>query len=185
MNEQLNLEYTKYLNKVIPTKNIEIFNNEIILIIDHSKLVSTLLFLRDNINSQYKVLTSISGTDYPERNNRFEVTYELLSLRFNSRIRVKTYVDEITPIESSVIVYSGADWWEREIWDLFGVFFTNHPDLRRILTDYGFEGHPLRKDFPLSGYVEVRYDERQKRVLCEPLELAQEFRTFEFKSPWS
>lgn len=185
MNQHLNLNYAKFLGKILPTKNILLFKNELILIVSSEKLLPVISFLKNSVNCQYKILTSISGTDYLEKNLRFEVSYELLSIRYNSRIRVKTYVDEITPIESITSVYSAADWWEREIWDFLGVFFVNHPDLRRILTDYGFEGHPLRKDFPLSGYVEVRYDERQKRVICESLELAQEFRTFDFLSPWS
>ena len=185
MNQHLNLNYAKFLSKILPTKNILLFKNELILIVSSEKLLPVISFLKNNVNCQYKILTSISGTDYLEKNLRFEVSYELLSIRYNSRIRVKTYVDEITAIESITSIYSAADWWEREIWDFFGVFFLNHPDLRRILTDYGFEGHPLRKDFPLSGYVEVRYDERQKRVICESLELAQEFRTFDFLSPWS
>jgi NADH/F420H2 dehydrogenase subunit C len=137
------------------------------------------------VNCQYKVLTAITGTDYPERIDRFEVSYELLSLKFNNRLRVKTSINEVGSLESITKVYSSANWWEREIWDMFGIFFSNHPDLRRILTDYGFEGYPLRKDFPLSGYVEVRYDDTVKRVVCEPLELAQEFRSFNFESPWS
>jgi len=131
------------------------------------------------------VLTAITGTDYPERIDRFEVSYELLSLKFNNRLRVKTSINEVGSLESITKVYNSANWWEREVWDMFGIFFSNHPDLRRILTDYGFEGYPLRKDFPLSGYVEVRYDDTVKRVVCEPLELAQEFRSFNFESPWS
>ena len=113
-----------------------------------------------------------------------QIVYNLLSLRFNNRIRVKTYTDELTPIDSITSVYQGANWYEREIWDMFGVFFSNHPDLRRILTDYGFVGHPFRKDFPLTGFVEVRYDDEVKRVVCEPLELAQEYRKFDLGSPW-
>lgn len=141
--------------------------------------------------------------DVPSRPNRFEVIYNLLSLRYNSRIRVKTYTDELTPIDSCNEIYKAANWYEREIWDMYGVFFANHPDLRRILTDYGFEGHPQRRDFPLTGYVEVsdedlkkifllknkisfqlRYDDEKKRVVCEPLELAQEFRKFDLAAPW-
>jgi NADH dehydrogenase (ubiquinone) Fe-S protein 3 len=141
-------------------------------------------FLKNNVCCQYKVLSSISGTDFPQKFARFEISYDLLSLRFNNRIRVKTQVDEVTSLESSTPLFKCADWYEREIWDLFGVFFANHSDLRRILTDYGFEGHPLRKDFPLTGYVEVRYDEAIKRVVCEPVELSQEFRQFDFASPW-
>jgi NADH dehydrogenase (ubiquinone) Fe-S protein 3 len=113
-----------------------------------------------------------------------QLVYNLLSVHYNARIRVKTYTDELTPVESASSVYLSADWFEREIWDMYGIFFTNHPDLRRILTDYGFEGHPLRKDFPLSGYTEVRYDDELKRIVSEPIELAQEFRKFELKSPW-
>ncbi|KAM9080962.1 NADH dehydrogenase [ubiquinone] iron-sulfur protein 3, mitochondrial isoform 2-T2 [Megaptera novaeangliae] len=120
----------------------------------------------------------------PKYVQQVQIVYNLLSLRFNSRIRVKTYTDELTPIESSVSVYKAANWYEREIWDMFGVFFANHPDLRRILTDYGFEGHPFRKDFPLSGYVELRCDDEVKRVVAEPVELAQEFRKFDLNSPW-
>lgn len=116
--------------------------------------------------------------------NRFEVIYNLLSLRFNTRIRVKTYTDELTPIDSVTGIYKSANWLEREVWDMYGVFFANHPDLRRILTDYGFQGHPQRKDFPLSGYVELRYDDEKKRVVCEPLEFAQEFRKFDLRAPW-
>jgi len=129
-------------------------------------------------------MTDLCAVDYPERKARFEIVYNLISIRYNTRIRVKTSVDEVTPVDSVCDIFQAANWWEREVWDLFGVFFSNHPDLRRILTDYGFEGHPLRKDFPLSGYVEVRYDETQKRVVCEPVELSQEFRAFDFSSPW-
>jgi len=126
----------------------------------------------------------ISGVDFPEREKRFEVVYSLLSVKLGGRIRVKTYAGEADPVPSAVEVYRGADWYEREAWDLFGIFFEGHPDLRRILTDYGFEGHPLRKDFPLTGYTEVRYDEERKRVVYEPLQLTQAFRNFESLSPW-
>jgi len=127
----------------------------------------------------------ICGVDYPTRSHRFEVVYNLLSHKFSSRIRVKTYADEVTPVPTAVGVFRGADWYEREVWDMYGVFFSGHPDLRRILTDYGFEGHPLRKDFPLTGYTEVRYDEEKKRVVYEPLQLTQAFRNFEgATSPW-
>lgn len=147
-------------------------------------VVPVLQFLKDHHNAQFASLADIAGVDVPNRQYRFEVVYNLLSLRFNSRIRVKTYTDELTPIDSVCEVFKAANWYEREIWDMFGVFFANHPDLRRILTDYGFEGHPFRKDFPLTGYVEVRYDDERKRVVVEPLELAQEFRRFELSAPW-
>lgn len=147
-------------------------------------VIPVLTFLKDHTNAQFKSLADMTAVDVPTRQNRFEVVYNLLSLRFNSRIRVKTYADELTPIESIVSVHKAANWYEREVWDMFGVFFVNHPDLRRILTDYGFEGHPFRKDFPLSGYVELRYDDEVKRVVAEPVELAQEFRKFDLNSPW-
>lgn len=125
------------------------------------------------------MVADITAVDYPTRNNRFEVVYNLLSVRHNSRIRVKTYADEAKPVPSITSLYDGANWYEREVYDLFGVFFTGHPDLRRIMTDYGFDGHPLRKDFPLTGYTEIRYDEEKKRIVVEPLELTQAFRNFE------
>lgn len=125
------------------------------------------------------MVADITAVDYPTRSQRFEVVYNLLSVRHNSRIRVKTYADEATPVPSITSLYDGANWYEREVYDLFGVFFVGHPDLRRIMTDYGFDGHPLRKDFPLTGYTEVRYDEEKKRIVVEPLELTQAFRNFE------
>ena len=141
-------------------------------------------FLRDDSSCLFKVLIDICGADYPERDERFEVVYNLLSLKLNQRVRVKVTTDETTPVPSVTSVFSTAGWFEREAWDLYGIIFSDHPDLRRIMTDYGFEGHPLRKDFPLTGYVEVRYDEEQKRVVYEPVKLTQEFRTFDFLSPW-
>jgi NADH/F420H2 dehydrogenase subunit C len=141
---------------------------------------SVLRFLKDCSLCRYKILSAISVVDYPERSNRFEVVYELLSL-YNHRFRLKTYLNENNSLESVVNLYVCANWWEREAWDLFGVFFKSHPDLRRILTDYGFEGHPLRKDFPLSGYVDLRYDENAKRVVIENLILDQTFRVFNYK----
>ena len=142
------------------------------------------MFLRDYHAAQFATLIDIYAIDYPDRESRFEVVYELLSYRWNSRLSVKTNVSETQGIPSVVSIFPNANWAEREVWDMNGVFFYNHPDLRRILTDYGFQGHPLRKDFPLSGYSEVRYDEQLKRVVQEPLELAQEFRAFDFASPW-
>lgn len=147
-------------------------------------LVPLCRFLRDHVNTQFKCLIDVTAVDFPERAARFEVVYHILSPRWNNRIRIKVCVDELTPVPSLVKVYKAANWFERETWDMFGVFFSNHPDLRRILTDYGFTGHPLRKDFPLTGYNEVRYDYSKKRVVSEPLELTQEFRYFDFQSPW-
>lgn len=176
------LEFSKYLSNVLPISSIQILANEITCSVQPCFVRIALVFLRDHTNSQYKILTCISGTDYPERLHRFEITYELLSLKYNSRIRIKCYADDIgsDSIESICNVYVSANWYEREIYDMVGVFFSNHPDLRRLLTDYGFEGHPLRKDFPLTGFVEARYDDTVKRVVCEPLELTQEFRFFFF-----
>lgn len=141
-------------------------------------------FLRDDPRCLFQVLVDITGVDYPERPERFDVVYNLLSLKHNCRVRVKTATDEANPVPSVTGIFSAAGWFEREAWDLFGIYFSDHPDLRRLLTDYGFEGHPLRKDFPLTGYVEVRYDEAQKRVVYEPVKLKQEFRSFDFTSPW-
>lgn len=141
-------------------------------------------FVRDDSNCLFKILIDITAVDFPERGERFEIVYNLLSLSHNQRIRVTVSTDENTPVPSMVSLFSAAGWFEREVWDMFGVFFTDHPDLRRMLTDYGFEGHPLRKDFPLTGYVEVRYDEEQKRVVHQPVTLTQDFRNFDFMSPW-
>lgn len=146
--------------------------------------VPVMRFLKLHASTQFKGFIQTTAVDYPERKDRFRVVYALLSTRFNARIRVQTYVDELTPMESATSIFKGADWFEREVWDMYGVFFHSHPDMRRILTDYGFEGHPLRKDFPLSGFVEVRYDDTQKRVVQEPVEIAQEYRSFDYSSPW-
>ncbi|XP_060534590.1 NADH dehydrogenase [ubiquinone] iron-sulfur protein 3, mitochondrial-like isoform X2 [Cylas formicarius] len=158
--------------------------DELELLIAPEGVIPVLTFLKDHHQCQFTNVADIAAMDVPSRQYRFELIYNLLSLRFNSRIRVKTYTDELTPIDSACEVYEGANWYEREVWDMYGVFFANHPDLRRILTDYGFQGHPFRKDFPLSGYVEVRYDDEKKRVVLEPLELAQEFRRFDLSAPW-
>ena len=141
-------------------------------------------FLRDDSACHFEMLIDICGVDYPERDPRFDVVYHLLSVSNNMRIRVKVGVEEEASVPSVAALYSTAGWFEREVWDLLGIYVTDHPDLRRLLTDYGFEGHPLRKDFPLTGYVELRYDDEQKRVVYEPVKLTQEFRTFDFMSPW-
>lgn len=157
---------------------------ELILHCARDGLPALLTFLRDDPACQYRQLMDVCGVDYPERPERFDVVYHLLSPRFNRRVRVKVSTDENHPVPSAVPIFSSAGWFEREAWDLFGILFSDHPDLRRILTDYGFEGHPLRKDFPLTGYVEVRYDDEQKRVVYEPVKLTQDFRSFDFLSPW-
>lgn len=183
-NNTVSLNFGQYLIEMLPIYTIVYSRHELTLVVPSCSIYEVLLFLRDHTNCQFKTLTDLCIVDYPERNARFEVVYNLLSYQYNTRIRVKTTVDEVTPLESASTLFKAANWWEREAWDLYGVFFSNHPDLRRILTDYGFEGHPLRKDFPLSGYLEVRYDETQGRVVCEPLEFSQEFRSFDFASPW-
>jgi len=162
----------------------EIVRGELILWAERPAIIRVLTFLRDDPRMLFKLLVDLCGVDYPDRIERFEVVYNLLSLKHNRRIRVKVATDENEPVPSVTGAFSSANWYERETWDLFGVYFSDHPDLRRLLTDYGFEGHPLRKDFPLTGYVEVRYDEDQKRVVYEPVKLKQEFRSFDFLSPW-
>ncbi|MCB1449753.1 MAG: NADH-quinone oxidoreductase subunit C [Nitratireductor sp.] len=162
----------------------QVVNRELTIVIARDDLISTLRMLRDDSKLAFWNIIDICGVDYPEREERFEVVYHLLSPRQNARIRVKVMTDETTPVPSVTGVFPGADWFERECWDMYGILFTGHPDLRRILTDYGFEGHPQRKDFPLTGYVEVRYDDEAKRVIYEPVELRQEFRNFDFLSPW-
>jgi NADH-quinone oxidoreductase subunit C len=162
----------------------EIHHGELSVSVARDAVLEVLTFLRDDPQCRFTVLCDICGVDYPDRPMRFEVVYNLLSLNRNLRIRLKLETEEEQPVPSSVEVFSAAGWWEREAWDLYGIYFSNHPDLRRILTDYGFDGHPLRKDFPLTGYVELRYDEDQKRVVYEPVKLKQEFRSFDFLSPW-
>ncbi len=157
---------------------------ELTLTVAPGDIVEVLSFLKRDPQCQFISFIDISGADYPARENRFDVVYHLLSPRQNLRIRVKVQTDEETPVPSVTSVFPGADWFEREAYDLYGILFTGHPDLRRLLTDYGFEGHPLRKDFPLTGFVEVRYDDEVKRVVYQPVELRQEFRDFDFLSPW-
>jgi NADH-quinone oxidoreductase subunit C len=155
---------------------------ELTLEAEAARIVEVLTFLRDDPDCQFICFTDLSGVDYPERDKRFDVVYLLLSPKLNRRVRVKIATDETAP--SIVSVFPAADWYEREAYDLFGILFDGHPDLRRILTDYGFDGHPLRKDFPMTGFVEVRYDDEEKRVRYEPVKLTQEFRQFDFLSPW-
>lgn len=172
------------IHNIIPIISSSYKHPEVIINVSHKNVIVVLNVLKKHANYQYNILTSISGVDILNDQYRFAVAYDLLSTIYNSRIRVKIYVNEVTYIISIVDVYINANWWEREIWDLYGIYFQNHPDLRRILTDYGFEGYPMRKDFPLSGYVEVRYDSTKKRVVVEPLELTQEFRCFNYETPW-
>jgi len=171
-----------YLPKAIDSAYSE--NEELTLIVQPNKVYEVLFFLKNHSSCQFKSLTDICGVDYPEREQRFEVVYNLLSTTYNARIRVKTSIEETNALDSVVSLYPSAGWLEREVWDIFGVFFINNPDLRRLLTDYGFEGYPLRKDFPLTGYIETRFSESEKRVIIEPIQMTQDFRYFEFSNPW-
>ncbi|MBU2581631.1 MAG: NADH-quinone oxidoreductase subunit C [Alphaproteobacteria bacterium] len=159
-------------------------HGELTIDVAREHITQVLKFLRDDSRCRCEVLIDICGVDWPSRENRFDVVYHMLSPRNNLRIRVKLQTNENTPVPSAVDVFPAANWFEREAYDMFGILFSGHPDLRRLLTDYGFQGHPLRKDFPLTGYVEVRYDDEKKRVVYEPVKLNQEFRSFDFESPW-
>jgi NADH-quinone oxidoreductase subunit C len=186
MDEQALTELAEHIalrltDEVIET---EIRLGELIVLVHAEQIVRVLKFLREDQQCLFKLLVDICGVDYPERSDRFEVVYNLLSLRHNQRVRVKVRLDEDEVVPSATGVFKSAGWYEREAWDLYGIMFSDHPDLRRLLTDYGFEGHPMRKDFPLTGFVEVRYDEERKRVVYEPVQLTQEFRQFDFMSPW-
>ncbi len=162
----------------------EVLKGELVITVRSTAIQKVMTFLRDDANCLFRQCMDVCGVDYPGREQRFEVVYNLLSLKHNQRIRVKVSTDEDTPVPTITGIFSSAGWFERETWDMFGVAFSDHPDLRRILTDYGFEGHPLRKDFPVSGYVELRYDDEQKRVVYEPVKLTADFRSFDFLSPW-
>lgn len=177
-------KFSQYLLKILPIINYTIYKNEICLNISPNKLIPILFFFKNHTNSQFKILSEICAVDYINNEKRFEIIYNLLSLRFNSRLKIKIKINEFEPIDSIIEIYKAANWCEREVWDMFGIVFVNHPDLRRILTDYGFEGHPLRKDFPLSGFLEVFYNELKKRVVYEPINLSQQYRLFEFNNPW-
>nr|AVN67186.1 NADH dehydrogenase subunit 9 [Perofascia sp.] len=176
--------FSQYLLKILPIITYTLYKNELGINVSTNKLIPILFFLKNHTNSQFKILSEICTVDYINKEKRFEIIYNLLSIRFNTRLKVKIMVNELQPIDSIISLYRSANWCEREIWDMFGIFFINHPDLRRILTDYGFEGHPLRKDFPLSGFLEIFYNELKKRIVYEPINLSQQYRLFEFNSPW-
>jgi len=178
------LQFISYLTTVIPLFKVNIHKKTIILVSNSKFLENLLFFLKKHLNCQFSLLSTISGVDYIYKKQRFAVVYDLLSLTFNTRIRVKVFLNENSIHRSIKNIYLAATWWEREIWDLFGIYFIQNKEIKRILTDYGFEGHPLRKDFPLSGFVETRYDDNLKRVVCEPLEHLQEFRVFDFTTGW-
>ena len=186
MDNQSLQELRDYATEKLADKvsGVELAYGELTLSTTAGNIINVLRFLRDDVQTQFVSMIDICGVDYPERKNRFDVVYHLLSPRQNLRVRVKLSVDSQSTVPSVVEVYPGADWFEREAYDMYGILFTGHPDLRRLLTDYGFEGYPLRKDFPLTGFSEVRYDDEQKRVVYEPVNLRQEFRNFDFLSPW-
>ncbi|MCE3233410.1 MAG: NADH-quinone oxidoreductase subunit [Rickettsiaceae bacterium] len=186
MTEELK-ELGKYIENSLDYEakfHSEVVGSFLVLTGEPTGVPAVLSFLRDDARCQYKALVDITAVDYPEREKRFEIVYNLLSIRYNQRVIVKVNVADGDLVPSVVGVFNSANWLEREVWDMYGVYFANHPDLRRILTDYGFSGHPQRKDFPLTGYLEVKYDEEKKRVVYQPVKLQQEFRKFDFISPW-
>ena len=186
MSDEALRELASYISEKLDVKvqDTAVAYGDLTLEVESGEIIDVLTFLRDDVQCRFISFIDLCGADYPSRARRFDVVYHLLSPSQNQRIRVRVMTDEDTPVPSATGVFPGADWFEREAYDLYGILFTGHPDLRRILTDYGFEGHPLRKDFPLTGFVEVRYDDELKRVVYEPVELKQEFRNFDFLSPW-
>lgn len=172
------------LQNILPIIFYKQLNKEIICVVLSKNVIFSLNILKNHVNYQYKMLSCLSGVDLLDKKYRFTVCYDVLSISYNCRLRIKTFLNEIATIFSSTSVYINANWWEREIWDLFGIYFEKHSDLRRILTDYGFEGHPMRKDFPLYGYIELRYNENKKQIISEQVQLSQEFRFFTFETPW-
>lgn len=190
MDDVIQLDPLATLNEHIATAlgdaviGSEIAFGQLTLVVQRDSIVPVVTFLRDDPQCRFIAFLDVCGVDFPEREERFEVVYHFLSPQLNQRVRVKLSVDDETPVPSITEVFAGANWFEREAYDLYGILFSGHPDLRRILTDYGFDGHPLRKDFPLTGFVEVRYDEERKRVVYEPVKLAQEWRSFDYLSPW-
>lgn len=184
MTEETDRLYVHLSSHIEETNSLQIADDEIVISSAATSLLRLIQFLKEDQNCKFNILIDICGVDYPEKDKRFEIVYHFLSLSVNRRIRVKLMTNEETKVPSIVDLFPSAGWYEREVYDLFGVIFSGNTDLRRLLTDYGFKGHPLRKDFPLTGYVEVRYDEEQKRVIYEPVKLTQEFRNFDFVSPW-
>lgn len=179
-------ELGEYLQDQWPelVRSVDVAFGELNVVTAREHVIALLTHLRDDSNCQFKQLIDVCGVDYPERAERFDVVYHLLSLTQNLRVRVKLSTDEKTAVPTSIGVFRTANWFERETWDMYGIMFDGHPDLRRLLTDYGFSGHPLRKDFPQTGYVEVRWDDEKKRIVQEPVSLTQDYRDFQFMSPW-
>lgn len=180
------LLYLEHLAKVFPKaiKKAYIFKEQMFLIVFKDQILTLLAYLKYHTNHQYETLMDLTCIDFPNKSKRFVLVYNLMSYRFNTRLIIQTQLSELESVPSIVAIHPCSNWLEREVWDMFGVFFSNHPDLRRILTDYGFEGFPLRKDFPLMGFVEVRYDDQKKTIVYEPVELSQQYRTFTFNNPW-
>lgn len=176
--------FGNYLLKVLPILNYTYYKNELSICIIPDNLIPIIFFLKNHNHCQFKILSDITAVDYINKKERFTLIYNLLSIRFNTRLQIKILLNEFQSVNSIVNIYKASNWFEREIWDMFGIFFINHKDLRRILTDYGFEGYPLRKDFPLSGFLEVYYNELKKRVIYKPINLSQQYRLFDFNSPW-
>lgn len=184
MSLNLVVKNCQLLSRICPIEKIYQYKDNCTVVIKSSQLINSLILLKYHIFYQYNILGSISGVDFPNKKHRFSLIYELLSIRHNYRLKVKVYINELTIVDSCSNLFLSGGWYECEIWDMFGVFFKNHGNLKRILTDYGFEGYPLRKDFPLSGFIELKYNEIEKRVIYEPIELEQEYRTLKFLTPW-
>jgi len=185
--KKLQINFAEYLISCLPSciNTIFLSFNELTIIVNSSNISDILFFLRNDGQSLFRQLIDVTAVDYPENDKRFEIVYMFLSIVYNARIRVKTHVNEMTSLNSSVDIYPSGGWPEREVWDMFGVYFKDHPDLRRLLTDYSFESHPFRKEFPINGYTAVRYDDTLKIVLYESTELSQEYRNFDFENSWS
>lgn len=184
MNNLFIAENLKVITKILPILKIQMHQKEISLVVERDHFLPVLSFFKNHVNYQLKILTCISGVDYPDNKYRFKVVYDLLSNRYNVRLKIKILTDELTPVKSCEHIFAAAGWYESETWDMYGIFFSNHSNLTRLLTDYGFEGYPLRKDFPLSGFIEASYDYTKKRVVNDRVELSQEYRAFKFSSPW-
>lgn len=179
-------KYANFLKEMLPRyiTKIKLNNYELEVTINLNGLLPTLFFLKNHTNAKFNILTDIIALDFPGKKKRFLVIYHLLSIHYNCRLSVRVEVAELEAVDSVTAIFNSAGWQEREVWDLFGIVFRNHPDLRRILTDYGFKGHPLRKDFPLTGYIEIFYDDSKRRIVYAPVSLAQEYRNFTFNNPW-
>ena len=185
-NKDEDFSFERSVSKLLTNlaERVQSINGQVVYRCELAKLLETLVLLKNTETLNFSQLTDLTAVDYPDRPKRFELVYQLLSMENNKRVRIICSIDDGQIVPSITSLYKSAEWPEREVWDMYGLFFSDHPDLRRLLTDYGFEGHPLRKDFPLTGYVEVRYDDIEKRVAYQPVQLTQEYRDFDFLSPW-